>query len=548
LKFNNIKGIEFKPQKIEKVNEVFNPMVKKEIEMESKKVLGVQDNLNFGNQDSVKNNNSFRNENLGVQNVQNNFNNNNNNIWKDNNQFYQPVKLDQNQNNNFNSNQNNLLNNNVITSNWGNEVINNNNNSNFMLGNNQFNQNSQNNQNNQNFGNNINQNNNMDLYNNNERYKNNQGNVNFNNNANNNVSKLGSNSNSFDDNFNFKDNKNHLNNNNFDNNFGKNSSFCLLDESMQSMQVNSKSPYEKFVSANGSVKNFIVTSKYDENSAFIIYKNGKIQTFKLNPNEEMKIIPHQSKMVHLQSSIFISGGIQMIKGQKNKQILNSCYTVIFEQEKDKINHTIISYAPMIEKRERHNMIYLEKMNKVLVCSGFGLQSCEITDLERYEWSKFPDLNSIRSNATICSINDTYVYIIGGFKAEGVDGKYLNSLEFISIKSPETISKGWNLVNLENSFKVNLSLSAMGVVNYSNNSILICGGFGGKEYGKKIYKFEIDENTGVPTQITETNKTLPIGAFFFNNNFIRYEKNVYSYDFATNLLMYDLERDEFTKLS
>lgn len=325
----------------------------------------------------------------------------------------------------------------------------------------------------------------------------------------------------------------------------ENDNLCILNESIQ---VNKKSPYENFISANGSVKNFVVTSKFDEDSTVLVYNNKKIQALKFIPNEEMKIIPRQCKMVHLENSIFISGGIEIIEGQKKYNVLNSCYTIILEHEKDKINHSIISYAPMIQKRERHNMIYLGKMNKILVCSGFGLKSCEITDLESYEWTKFPDLNSIRSNATICCINDCFIYIVGGFKVECNQGKYLNSIELICIKSPETISKGWKLLNLDGLIEANLSLSSMGVINDSCTSILIFGGFGGKEYGNKIYKLEINENSGEPTEIAEAKKTLPIGAFFFNNNFVRYQKYVYSFDSKNNLIMYDFENDLFNIVS
>ena len=100
-------------------------------------------------------------------------------------------------------------------------------------------------------------------------------------------------------------------------------------------------------------------------------------------NVKIDIFPFKSKYVNLGQSLLLTGG--MIE----EEILNKCYLMSVIKTKNKLDYKIIinSYGDLIEKRERHNIIFIPDKNLVFICSGYLTDKCEYTDLSKGIWEE-----------------------------------------------------------------------------------------------------------------------------------------------------------------
>jgi hypothetical protein len=253
--------------------------------------------------------------------------------------------------------------------------------------------------------------------------------------------------------------------------------------------------------------------------------------------------PENSKYVNLGFSILLSGGYQ------NRKVTNNCYLIVVTRKEnfnyqfnpsDAFDVSIIPYANMLEQRERHNLIYLYDRNMVLTCSGFFSSTAEITDINSGIWKQLPKMNDVRANATITYVNKRYVWVFGGFKInEKQVGVYQNTCEVLDLND---LHAGWSLYNFDK-MNINFKLSAMGVVNYNENSILLCGGYDGTTYRKDVHHIRTDGRV-IAEVNTNRKNCLPGNYIFLHSNFVRIDNLDYNYDLNMNVIIFDPNEEIF----
>jgi len=249
-----------------------------------------------------------------------------------------------------------------------------------------------------------------------------------------------------------------------------------------------------------------------------------------------------SRYVNLHDSILVTGGMEKGISYQN------CYLITVTNIDNKFSLLISSYPPMIEKRERHNLIYLEHIKSVLVCSGFYSKTCEINSLNSSGWNYISEMKDYRANATMFCVNDRYVYCVGGFKVTDRDkpqgGSYLNSLEYID---SHDFNKGWTNVDL-GSINSSFRLCAMGVINISKNKILLVGGYDGAKYLTDINEC-LFENEGIISGINLNRRSSELGkGVIFTSNQV-FSKTSYNmmlnFDSNCKLIRYENNSQEFS---
>jgi hypothetical protein len=251
-----------------------------------------------------------------------------------------------------------------------------------------------------------------------------------------------------------------------------------------------------------------------------------------------------SRYVNLHDSILITAGME--KGIS----YDNCYLITITNLNNNYTAIVSNYAPLKEKRERHNIIYIEHLGAVLVCSGFYTKTCEINYLNSKdtEWKFLPPMRESRANATMFCVNRKNIYCVGGFHVPDKDkphgGTYLNSVEFIDTTN---FNSGWKYLELM-SFNSNLKLCAMGVINSNQNGILLVGGYDGQKYLTEVNEFLFDQDGNIIRVIPNGPKReLGRGVIFTSNqNFISTPfKKMINFDSNCRLLLYDYENEEFT---
>jgi hypothetical protein len=241
--------------------------------------------------------------------------------------------------------------------------------------------------------------------------------------------------------------------------------------------------------------------------------------------------PSNCKFVNIGGALLVTGGLEQQKP------MSKCYILLVEKDKNGQYSCIIKpYAPMIDKRERHNLIYLPDKKMVMACSGFFTSTCEVTEIDKEsKWTMKPTLNQSRANATMFYINNKYIFCLSGFTVIRDKGNYLNSLEYIDLMNDDK----WTVMDLA-SLKSNLKLSAIGVIQERENKVLLLGGYDGEKYVNSIYSVEVNmENKGSPLMdIIQLEQSLPKGMIFkapfvrmgsFHLNFEYYSKTLVAYD-------------------
>jgi hypothetical protein len=253
-----------------------------------------------------------------------------------------------------------------------------------------------------------------------------------------------------------------------------------------------------------------------------------------------------SRYVNLHDSILVTGGMERGISFEN------CYLIKILKDNLTNNYTatVINYSPMKQKRERHNIIYLEHLGAVLVCSGFYTKTCEINYLgsNDTEWKALPPMCEFRANATMFCVNKRFVYCVGGFQVLDRDkplgGVYLNTTEFIDTAN---FNSGWKSIDLL-MFNSSLKLCAMGVINRNPNQILLVGGYDGLKYLTEINELVFDKDGNFMKIVPNgARKELGRGVIFTSNqNFIATPyKKMLNFDSNSRVVSYDPESDEFS---
>jgi hypothetical protein len=297
---------------------------------------------------------------------------------------------------------------------------------------------------------------------------------------------------------------------------------------------------------------------------FITYKARSQEVLVLDPSKELdkaqtvklddesfvdgripNFPPEYSKYINIGDGILITGGIQ------NGNAINNCYFLQISKGKDgSLSALVTNFTNMSEKRERHNVIYLDhptsNQKEVLVCGGFYSTTAEKTKLLDQHWTTISPMKYSRANATMLYYNQKTVYCFGGFNVSdkqisGNAGNYISTCEFIDVHIP---GASWNCFELDNLFKVNLKFCAMGVIQLNPSRFLLVGGYDGSKYLNDVHELHIEGTISKAVHVGKNNK-LGRGVIFpSSSKFVQWGNHFYNFDFANKIVQYDANSNDF----
>ena len=293
------------------------------------------------------------------------------------------------------------------------------------------------------------------------------------------------------------------------------------------------------------------------------------------------------KTLIINNTYFITGG----KNFENKTI-NNVYQIKYDPITDcaKIN----ALPKMLYLRQNHNIVYLPYYNYIVVCGGFNLRTTEFIDLddlaayekeylenEEHDYSKFnkskfkwktieKNLNKSICDAVIFVLNDTTIFVVGGYDNE--KGLITDEFEMFDFREKRMTksNKNWRIIKLTKNEYNSFDDIFMGGLYIDKNKVMIFGGKNAdKKHNIKFFQYVREEydtssQNGEEVKIrifSKNNSFIDENKFkfeyiqFFNNNFD------YFYDFDStqndvmnknavcllpngDLIRYDLKKEKF----
>lgn len=231
------------------------------------------------------------------------------------------------------------------------------------------------------------------------------------------------------------------------------------------------------------------------------------------------------------NSIIITGGII------DANITNTVYKLrVIKESNTKYDIELTQLQSLHNSRQNHNMIFIPKYNSLLVCCGQSLNSTESLDLSlpEKEWMMLPYTNNPRANATMFLINNTYVYLVGGFSH--TDESYIEGYERLNLGK---LSEGWVQFDV-----ANLAISTMGVLSLDDNVVLLLGGYkGGKTYLDEGMIVTVNRESNTISKVERKAEMIKRGIIFYSSQqFIKSNGYLVNFDFKGNVVTF--HRDIF----
>ncbi len=230
--------------------------------------------------------------------------------------------------------------------------------------------------------------------------------------------------------------------------------------------------------------------RYEDNPFKVVYYNKITKTLNtyIIKNEELSQFNHFSSYCNGIDTLFISGGEKqgdVVDAQASA--LKTFYAI--DLNKGEARRLVDLYVP----RFWHSMIYIP--NKwVFIVGGAFTKSVELYNINEGTISIDSELNEQRSEATLCCMDNAYLYAFCGFKYQS---NYLTTVERCNLQAKR---RSWEYVNVSGIENIGISFFTIGYFSeYAEDkeSFMILGGnetAGGKCFNDKTYKFEKDQIT------------------------------------------------------
>jgi hypothetical protein len=175
------------------------------------------------------------------------------------------------------------------------------------------------------------------------------------------------------------------------------------------------------------------------------------------------------------NKIFFSGG-----EIKNSEEYSNMFVEI-----DLLNLENVKILPVLNQaRSWHSMIFVPP-KFIFIVGGKNTKSVELYDMEKKTISIDSNLNEYRGEAPLSLVNNTYLYVFGGFT---YNDKHPKSFERCNLKMKNRV---WEIVNLKNPeiFEPSFFSLAYG----RGNSIILLGDRENANYINKSYSYVLNEN-------------------------------------------------------
>jgi hypothetical protein len=233
--------------------------------------------------------------------------------------------------------------------------------------------------------------------------------------------------------------------------------------------------------------------------------------------------------------IFLTGGklFSGVFGDLTQENYASTQFVIIRWS----NKTVEVQGQMPRKRSFHSSLYFN--NKLYVIGGASTATNKLKECECYNvvdkcWELLPDLKEPRSGSSICIYNSQYLYV---FRGIGNNGQYLDTIEFLNIRTPST----WSVFKPEDPgmswLPANNGLSCV----IGENKILVCGGQYNQDYLNQVYIFDpVKKAVFRGLDLPKKSIFNTTGTIYENNVMVIDYKNETSKQFGVHI--YDISRN------
>ena len=188
------------------------------------------------------------------------------------------------------------------------------------------------------------------------------------------------------------------------------------------------------------------------------------------------------RIININNSSYIIGGRlndDISKLNPNNELgLKNCYKIIYKKDiENKIKFKIQKLSPTLFEHQSHTLLYLQKYNTIVVCSGHKQKKCEYLNLDNNDiynkWEFLFPLRKCRENAICLLFNEKYIFLVGGTDDNGKlneDYDVLNYNVFLSNK----YQCYWKTYFFKDN-NILLEQKGSGII-YFNDNIFIFGGF------------------------------------------------------------------------
>ncbi len=262
------------------------------------------------------------------------------------------------------------------------------------------------------------------------------------------------------------------NNNNEFINFGQN-------QNPKKNEIFSPSFYINLNSHSGSdEKRKLLLMDFDEdNNKINLHKLNINKNYFENSNDYHRSFPFQNcRIININNSSYIIGGKINDNFSKMNYFNDIGIKNVYKLNYNKNNEKIIikRIASTLYEHQSHSLLYLQKYDSIVVCSGYQQKNCEYFNLKDNNWELLYPLRKPRDNAIPLLFNEKYIFLIGGNDSNGKVNEDYDVLNY-EICIYGKYQCYWKTYSLKDKDKDLLIQKGSGII-YNNDNIFIFGGF------------------------------------------------------------------------
>jgi hypothetical protein len=230
--------------------------------------------------------------------------------------------------------------------------------------------------------------------------------------------------------------------------------------------------------------------------------------YKKKDNEDLEKFNLFTAFCNGKGKLYFSGGENEQGADPDKTLAkyNDFFYIDLANLKENTDKIIIQELPNLnEPRTWHSMIYVP-YKYIFIVGGSNTKSVELYNMETNEITKDSELNELRSECTLCLVNNTYLYAFCGFL---LYQEHITSIEKCNLLKEE---RKWEYVNINDKNGVNFKPSFFGISYFKNDELLLIGSNdnGDEKFCDYIYKIgkneeEKDEIIEFKCNLTENNR-------------------------------------------
>ena len=162
---------------------------------------------------------------------------------------------------------------------------------------------------------------------------------------------------------------------------------------------------------------------------------------------------------------------------------------------EKENLKIKELPNLKESRTWHSMIFVPD-KYIFIVGGSNTKSVELYDMNNNQISKDSELNEVRSECTLCLINNRYLYAFFGFL---INQEYNKTIERCDLFKEQ---RKWEYVNYKEKERFEIIESFFGISYFNDNELLLIGGNDNGNEKRYDYKYIINNNNEEEDTIEE----------------------------------------------